>query len=38
MAAILDPPLIERILTYLHLQARAPPRAAEREQVPLQAA
>ena len=32
IAAILDAPVIERILTHLGLQARAPPRAAAREQ------
>jgi len=28
IAAILEQPVIEKILTYLGLQARAPPRAA----------
>jgi len=30
IAAILEQPVIENILTHLGLQARAPPRAAER--------
>ena len=37
IAAILEQPVIEKILTHLGLQARAPPRAAAREQA-LQAA
>ena len=37
IAAILEAPTIERILTHLGLQARAPPRAAARGQA-LQAA
>jgi len=37
IAAILERPVIEKILTHLGLQARAPPRAAERGQS-LQAA
>ena len=37
IAAILEAPVIERILTHLGLQARAPPRAPERGQA-LQAA
>ena len=37
IAAILEQPVIEKILTHLGLQARAPPRAATREQA-LQAA
>ena len=37
IAAILEQPVIERILTHLGLQARAPPRAAARGQA-LQAA
>ena len=37
VAAILEAPVIERILTHLGLQARAPPRAAARGQA-LQAA
>ena len=38
IAAILDAPVIDRILTHLGLQARAPLRASAREQMPLQAA
>jgi hypothetical protein len=38
IAVILDAPVIERILTHLGLQARAPPQASTREQMPLQAA
>jgi hypothetical protein len=38
IAAILEAPVIERILTHLGLQARAPPRASAREQMPPQAA
>ncbi len=37
IAAILEPAVIEKILTHLGLQARAPPRAPARGQV-LQAA
>ncbi len=37
IAAILEPPVIEKILTHLGLQARAPPRAPARRQA-LQAA
>ena len=37
IAAILEPPVIEKILTHLGLQARAPPRAPARGQA-LQAA
>ena len=37
IAAILEAPVIERILTHLGLQARAPPRAQARGQA-LQAA
>ena len=37
IAAILEQPVIEKILSHLGLQARAPPRAAARGQ-PLQAA
>ena len=37
IAAILEQPVIEKILTHLGLQARAPPRSATREQA-LQAA
>ena len=37
IAAILEQPVIEKILTHLGLQARAPPRAQARSQV-LQAA
>ena len=37
IAAILEAPVIEKILTHLGLQARAPPRAAARGQA-LQAA
>jgi hypothetical protein len=37
IAAILEQPVIEKILTYLGLQARAPPRATARGQA-LQAA
>ena len=37
IAAILEQPVIEKILTHLGPQARAPPRAAARGQ-PLQAA
>ena len=37
VAAILEQPVIEKILTHLGLQARAPPRSAAREQA-LQAA
>jgi hypothetical protein len=37
IAAILEQPVIEKILTHLGLQARAPPRAAARGQA-LQAA
>jgi hypothetical protein len=37
IAAILEQPVIEKILTHLGLQARAPPRAPARGQ-PLQAA
>ena len=33
IAAILEQPVIERILTHLGLQARAPPRAPARAQV-----
>ena len=33
LAAILDAPVIEKILTHLGLQARAPPRASERGQL-----
>ena len=36
--AILKQPVIKKILTHLGLQARAPPRASAREQMPLQAA
>ena len=32
IAAILEPPVIEKILTHLGLQARAPPRAPARDQ------
>jgi hypothetical protein len=32
IAAILEPPVIEKILTHLGLQARAPPRAPTRRQ------
>ena len=32
IAAILEPPVIEKILTHLGLQARAPPRAPARGQ------
>jgi len=38
IAAILEAPVIEKILTHLGLQARAPPRAAAREQTMLHAA
>jgi len=38
IAAILDAPVIERILTYLGLQARAPPRAPVLGQTLLHAA
>ena len=38
IAAILEAPVIERILTHLGLQARAPPRAPARGQTLLQAA
>ena len=38
IAAILEAPVIDRILTHLALQARAPPRAPARGQMPLQAA
>jgi len=34
IAAILDAPVIEKILTHLGLQARAPPRSPTRGQVP----
>ena len=37
IAPILEQPVIEKILTHLGLQARAPPRSAVREQA-LQAA
>ena len=37
IAAIMEQPVIEKILTHLGLQARAPPRSAVREQA-LQAA
>ena len=37
ISAILDQPVIEKILTHLGLQARAPPRSAARGQA-LQAA
>ena len=37
IAVILEQPVIEKILTHLGLQARAPPRSAAREQA-LQAA
>jgi hypothetical protein len=37
IAAILEQPVIEKILMHLGLQARAPPRTAAREQA-LQAA
>ena len=36
IAAILERPSIEKILTHLGLQARAPPRAPARGQMPLQ--
>ncbi len=36
-AAILESPVIEKILTHLGLQARPPPRAPARGQMPLQA-
>ena len=32
IAAILEPPVIEKILTHLGLQARAPPRSPARGQ------
>jgi len=38
VAAILEAPVIDRILTHLGLQARAPPRAPARGQMPPQAA
>ena len=34
IAAILEQPVIERMLTHLGLQARAPPRSAARGQAP----
>ena len=34
MAAILEQPVIEKILTHLRLQARAPPRAPARGSQP----
>ena len=37
-ASVPRQPVIEKILTHLGLQARAPPRASAREQMPLQAA
>ncbi len=37
IAAILERPVIEKILAYLGLQARPPPRAPARGQMPLQA-
>ncbi len=38
IAAILEQPVVEKILTHLGLGARAPPRAAAREPLPLRAA
>ena len=38
IAAILEAPVIERILTHLGLQARAPPRTPARERQVVQAA
>jgi hypothetical protein len=38
IAAILDRPVIQTILTHLGLQARAPPRAPARGQMPLYSA
>ncbi len=35
IAAILEAPVIEKILTHLGLEARAPPRASARGQMPL---
>jgi hypothetical protein len=37
IAAILQTPVIEKILTHLGLQARVPPRAPARGQMPLRA-
>jgi hypothetical protein len=36
IAAILERPVIEKILTHLGLQARPPPQAPARGQMPLQ--
>ena len=38
IAAILEQPVVEKILTHLGLGARAPPRAAAREPLPPRAA
>jgi hypothetical protein len=36
IAAILEAPVIEKLLTHLGLQARPPPRGPARRQMPLQ--